>query len=460
MGVYKKKIINDSRLITDFMQSRDGKGGARDPLTRQVTGMRRKLSAKELTNMYADNAMVQNIVDIPAEDITRAGFTLKMKDDKLKGEYESKLRQLKVKDVFKDLYAFDRLYGDGFISIGVVSKEAYELSEPLDMDNLKRIPYINAFSNQKVNNFFVNEDMFSERFGKVEQFEVMRRTNEVGPETLGITEDKQEKVHYSRVIHQQSKRLENEHLGLSLIESLSDILVVMDTSLWSVGQMLYDYCFKVFKSNDVGELSNEEKSTLGMLMDYKFRTEAMAIIESDEELSKEGTNTSGVDQLLSFVWDYLAGAVRMPKTVLKGQESGTITGAQYDVMNYYSRIAAIQENEMRPQLEYLIRCLMMAEDECGGAIDPDEVEWSIEFNPLWNVDAKTDAEIRKLTAETDKIYIEQGVLEPEEVHETRFGRFGLTESSKFNADAADNIDDLSVAVYEAWKKKEKGDANG
>ena len=459
MSESKKKMINDSKLITDFMESRDGKGGARDPLTRQVTGSRKKLSPIELTNMYATNAMVQNIVDIPAEDLTRAGFTLKMKDEKLKNAYESKLKQLRLKNTFKDLYAYDRLYGDGFISIGIVANSPFELSEPLDMADIKEIPYINAFSNQKVNNFFVNEDMFSSRFGKVEQFEVSRRSNATGGDGLGITEDIQEKVHYSRVIHQQSKRLEGEHLGLSLIESLSDILTVMDTSLWSVGQMLYDYVFKVFKSNDVADLSSEEKATLGMLMDYKFRTEAMAIIESDEELSKEGTNTTGVDQLLTFVWDYLAGAVRMPKTVLKGQESGTITGAQYDVMNYYSRIAAIQENEMRPQIEYLMRCLMSAENECGGPIDPDETEWSIEFNPLWNVDAKTDAEIRKLTAETDKMYIEQGVLEPEEVHETRFGRFGLTSTAKFNADSANTIDETALAVYEAWKAKEKEEVN-
>ena len=38
-------------------------------------------------------------------------------------------------------------------------------------------------------------------------------------------------------------------------------------------------------------------------------------------------------------------------------------------MNYYSRITAIQENQLRPHLEYLMRCLMWAEDECGGRLD-------------------------------------------------------------------------------------------
>ena len=208
------------------------------------------------------------------------------------------------------------------------------------------------------------------------------------------------------------------------------------------------------KSRDVANLNSEEKLTIATAADYKFRTEALAIIADDEDLFKVSSPTSGIGELLDFVWDYLAGAARMPKTVLKGQEGGTVTGAQYDVMNYYSRITAMQENQLRPHLEYLVRLLMWAKDECGGRIDPDAIEWSIEFNPLWNVDSKTDAEIRKLTAESDAIYIANGVVSPEEVNETRFGRFGVTETSKFNADglSQEEIDKLSATVYEQYAK--------
>ena len=70
------------------------------------------------------------------------------------------------------------------------------------------------------------------------------------------------------------------------------------------------------------------------------------------------------------------------------------------------------------------------------------------------MDSKTDAEIRKLTAETDAIYIANGVVGPDEIKETRFGRFGITESSKFNADglSQDEIDEMSKHVYEKYKK--------
>lgn len=456
MGIYKRKILNDKQLRVDFMQG-NGKAGRRDSLTRQAASPRRILTPVEITNLYASSAMVQTIIDTPAKDLTRAGWNIKMKDQKLKDALESKLRKLRAKDIFNDMYRFDRMYGDGFISIGTIEKQDYVLSDELVPENLKRIPYINAFSNQMVNSFFINEDMFDENYGRVEHFEISRK--QMDEDGKYVTNQSTERVHRTRLIHQQSKRLEGEHEGLSLVESLYDVLTVLDTSLWSVGQILYDFSFKVFKSDDIDNLTNDEKAELGMLMDYKFRTEALAIISTTEELEKKATSVSGINELLEFVWDFLSGSVGIPKTILKGQEAGTLTGAQYDVMNYYTHIASIQENELRPQLEYLIRLLLMSEEELGGRVDPDAIEWSIEFNPLWSVDAKTDAEVRKIIAETDKIYMDSGVLDAEEVNETRFGRFGLTTSSKYNADASDeSIDLMAKAVqegYDAYIKAKK-----
>jgi len=181
-------------------------------------------------------------------------------------------------------------------------------------------------------------------------------------------------------------------------------------------------------------------------MDFMFRTEALALIANDEELTKQTTNVSGIDQLIDFVWDVMAASARMPKTVLKGQESGTIAGAQYDVMNYYSRIAADQENVIKPLLERLIRLIMQSEEF---SVDPESLEWEIKFNPLWQVDSKTDAEIRKLIAETDQIYIVNGVHTVDEVRNARFGQFGLTEENKYSGDSAD-FDALARKVYEGF----------
>ena len=445
----QQMISDGAQVRQDFMVGH-GKGHARDKLVRQQPSKRRMLTHSELTDLYANNVLVQNIIDIPPEDMVRAGWNIKTENIELKAAIESKLRKLKAKDAFKKMFSYDRLYGDGFISLGIVQSNRHQLSSAIILDRLKRIPYLNTFSHQMLNNIRVNEDVFSERYGMAEYFSVNRRKSS-GTEIIHSVEQTQELVHHSRIIHQQSKRFESEHEGVSIINAMYDIITVMDTTLWSVGQMMHDFAFKVYKAEGADSINKEDRQELSMLMDFMFRTEALAIIGKDEELHKEATSVSGIGALLDYGWDYLAGATRMPKSILKGQESGTISGAEFDVMNYYARISSMQENYLRPHLEYLIRLLMWAEDECGGRVDPDTIEWSIEFNPLWNTDVETDAKIRKLTAEADAINIQNGVLDPDAVYQARFGRFGLTNSSKYNADSADDYKEMAKKVYEAFE---------
>ncbi|MBD8521425.1 anti-CBASS protein Acb1 family protein [Lysinibacillus fusiformis] len=438
-----KTIDQAKQYKEDFMQG-NGKANQKDKLTRQIAGVGRKLSHDEITNLYGDSRIVQNIIDIPAEDMTRNWFTLRMKDETLARNIMSKLADLKAKKAFKEMFTYDRLRRDGFISLGVTQASKFDLKEELKTDKLYSVDYLHAFSSLKVNEFLINEDVFDIKYGQLEQLRINRASSH-GTQT----QTTESPVHISRLLHSQTRRYEGEAQGRSLLEPLYDILTVFDTSVWSVGQILHDFTFKVYKSKDIDNLSPEDKQQLSMVMDYMFRTEALAFIANDEDLTKQGTSVSGIKDLLDFVWDLLSGAARMPKTVIKGQESGTITGAQYDVMNYYSRIVSDQENEMKPHLEKLIRMLMMAEKELGGRIDPESLEWEIQFNPLWNFDAKTDAEIRKLVAETDQIYLLNNIITSDEIREVRFGQFGLSDTLKFSGDEAD-LRELAKHVYKGW----------
>lgn len=439
-----KSLEQAKEMREDFMQG-NGKANQKDKLSRQVAGVGRRLTHEEITNLYADSSIVQNIIDIPAEDMTRNWFTLKMKDQKLANDIMAKLADLKAKKALQDMIIYDRLRGDGFISLGVTQSAKFDLKDPLQLDKLKSLDYLHAFSSQKVSEFLINEDVFDINYGQLAQLKINRAS------THGLqTQVLEQNVNVSRLLHMQTRRFEGEAQGRSLLEPLYDILTVFDTALWSVGQILHDYTFKVYKSKDIENLSSQDKQQLSMIMDFMFRTEALALIAEGEELKKESTNVGGINYLLDFVWDMLSGAARMPKTIIKGQESGTITGAQYDVMNYYTRIAADQENELKPHIEQLIRILLMCDSELGGRIDPNSIEWEVAFNPLWHVDAKTDAEIRKIVAETDQIYLLNNIVTDEELRAARFGQFGLEKSIKFSGDEAD-LERLANSVYEGWR---------
>ncbi|USK71751.1 DUF1073 domain-containing protein [Peribacillus asahii] len=417
-----------------------GRNGKRDKLARMSAGTYVRTPAPELNALYAENRIIQNVVDIPAEDMTRNWFTLRCDNDELSRNIMSKLADLNAKDVFKRMMAYERIQGDGFISLGVTQRSKFDLKQEMP-DKVKSVDYLHAFSSYKVSEFIMNEDVFDIHYGKLNSLVIDRSSKYMMSKVQGNAA-----VHTSRLLHARTRWLEGEVQGQSLIEAMNDVFKVFDTTLWSVGQILYDYTFKVYKSKDIDGMNSRDKQELSMLIDFMFRTEALALIANDEELTKQTTNVSGIDQLIDFVWEVMAASARMPKSVLKGQESGTIAGAQYDVMNYYSRIAADQENVIKPLLERLIRLIMLSEEF---NVDPESLEWEIKFNPLWQVDSKTDAEIRKLIAETDQIYIVNGVHTVDEVRNARFGQFGLTEENKYSGDSAD-LDDIARKVYKGF----------
>ena len=369
--------------------------------------------------IYMNNTLAKNIVDIPAGDMTRNGWTLQMKDDKLAEQIMRRMRQLGDKKVMKQLFSYERRYGVGAVIIGTDEITASP-DMPLDPQSVGKIKYLKAFSRKKMGSIAYSEDVMSLDYG----------------DPVNISLDGQT-VDASRLLIQQNQILEEDIWGRSIFETIIKELNASDSTLDSVSQILYDYVFKVYKSPDVEDMSQDDKMLIAMAANAKFKTDGMAVLTDKEELVHESKQVTGINQLLDYLWERLAAAARMPKSVIMGQETGTLTGAQYDLMNYYSRIVDMQENELRPHLEYLVRLLLWASDEPGGSIDPDSIEWHLEFNQLYQVDGATDATIKLSQAQADQIYIQNGVLSAQEVHDSRFGTLGVINSSKTNADSAD-----------------------
>ncbi|KWU40370.1 hypothetical protein AV935_07250 [Levilactobacillus brevis] len=99
--------LDGNPLIMDFMQTKQAPAtGTRhpDPFHMQRPGMGHHLGDYELEQLYRGNSMARNIVDIPAEDMTRNGWHIKMDDNALAAKYEARLNELNAQKRFKDLW--------------------------------------------------------------------------------------------------------------------------------------------------------------------------------------------------------------------------------------------------------------------------------------------------------------------------------------------------------------------
>ena len=192
----------------------------------------------------------------------------------------------------------------------------------------------------------------------------------------------------------------------------------------SAAHLIQDFAQAVFKMKGLAEAVAGEEGNLVLTrmaqMDLcRSVARAVPIDAESEEYGREATPITGLAELLSAFVMRLSAAAQMPVTILFGvSPSGLNSTADGDLSIWYDRIGSKQETDLRPRLTRLISILLKAKEGPTNGVEPEG--WEYVFKSLWQATEKEQAEARKLQAETDAVYIDTNVLEPEEVAESRF----------------------------------------
>jgi len=446
-GIY----IPDSVKRKDFMTteksgSSKGKAGS-DPLKSQYQ-YNEILKQREIDNIYRNKRIAQNIIDIPAEDATREW--IEFEDTSEAEDLIDKLNELNAQPAFQKMIEYERLTGDGFISLGCEQASSFEIDEPIEEGTLRDIEYLHPFSRKRMLDALLDDDPFSKTFNKFQYYELEPLDFQVGSRL----------VHSSRILHLQTRVFEGDEWGSPLMQALYEPITILDSFAWSLGQIAYAMTFKVFKSDNINMGNRQEAKNIANELESFFNTMSLAVIGNDEELTHEGPSGSlpNLKAMAEFIWDFLAGAARMPKSHMLGQQQGTVTGGEYDSLNYYMRISGIQENYLRPLLERLIDLLYKSSNSGVGSGSVEEPDYTLKFKPLWKLDKKTDAEIRELYSKIDKKYYEMNALSSDEIREKRFGSEGFMDEMEVDLND-EQIKELANEVHKAEQEaKENGQA--
>jgi phage-related protein (TIGR01555 family) len=144
------------------------------------------------------------------------------------------------------------------------------------------------------------------------------------------------------------------------------------------------------------------------------------MVDADTEKYEkvESAAMSGYPDVLKLFLLLLAGATGIPVTLLMGQSAtGLNATGDNDVRNFYDLVKTEQVAVLQPHLERLVEILAASAD---GPTGGQAVEANIEFAPLWQPTPKERADERLVVAQADQIYIDKGVVLPEEVAASRF----------------------------------------
>ncbi len=379
----------------------------RDAIARQVPVKKGRMPDKMKTALYENDALAAAIADNQAEDMTREWLNIEVPNNEPLGRtVEEHLARLDARSKFQDMIRYEIVYGDGYISIGVDDNNGND--EPVgDVNGLQ---YLHAFSQKKVNEQELVEDPFSPNYGSYEYYDI---------EAPATAEELQIKAHPDRIIHYQTRRTEGDEWGRSAYQRYYQLFQHRDNATWSLGQMLYQLVFKVYKT-DLEQMDDDKEEDIQAMLEKAWTQGTLAMIdnggdsENEEsiELPSTSQNVSGLEDMLEWVKDNIAMATRIPKSVLFGAQSGTLSASETDAMSYFNRIKGLQETYLREKIAKVVNYIME-----GEGVDPDSLEWNIKFNPLWSLDQMTESEIAFNKAKAASLLAQSGVMPVDKIME-------------------------------------------
>jgi len=334
--------------------------------------------------------------------LTAAGDT--DKTDRLHA-IEAELKRLKVREAFRKVAEQDGFFGRGHIYIDLgTTEDREELKTPIgngadeiskakiSKGGLKRIKVIEAvwcYPTSYNSNDPLRPDWYrpSAWFVQGKQLHASRLLTFIGREVPDML-----KPAYS-------------FGGLSMSQMAKPYVDNWIRTRQSVADLIHSFSVSGIKIDLIEAL----QAVVGTNGDLFKRLELFTtlrdnrgtmVLNKDEEFFNVSTPLSTLDALQAQTQEHMAAVSGIPIVKLLGiQPAGLNASSEGEIRSFYDWIHSYQEHLFRERLQTVINFVQLSK---FGEVDSDI---GFEFEALWSLDEKAQAEVRKIDAETGNILI-------------------------------------------------------
>lgn len=370
----------------------------------------------ELDQMYRSDGVLRLVIDLFAQEMVRQGWEIEGDSD---GKIVKKLEELKCNGAMTDLIKWARLFGGSVCIMGIA--DGLPLDVAVDEKSLREIQWLRVFDRYQAysRDGTFESDLNSPNYGFPNVYTI--NDNRTGAIFY---------VHYSRILRMDWNVLPprwqnfNQGWGDPLVQTIYEELRNYSMAFSHTATIMEDFVNGILRIPNLTTIMASQcgdenvMRRLNILNLSKSTTNTM-ILDADETYEKASTNVSGIADLIDRFMLALSAVTRIPASLLFGRSpSGMNSTGDSEVRNFYDAIKQEQETKLRSVLEKLVRYIIISKDGPLDGVEPES--WSVQFVPLWQNTEEQDALTRRAVAETDAIYIDRGVLTPEEVAISRF----------------------------------------
>lgn len=383
-------------------------GTSRDKRSYSNYTTARLMTRYDLDNMYQGSWLSKRIVNSVPDGITKKWRRFVFADDDSNPSIEllrNAEKQYRIKEKFNNAIRWGRLYGAGFLILGMNDvKNPEDMKKPLNVSNVKKgdLRYIHVVDRWRVAPSGQRDtDLESPNFGE--------------PLCYLLAESSVE-IHWSRMIKFDGEKLPyfpwlaNGMFHDSVLRHTYESLINYDTMSASLASMLFEANVDVVQSEGLTELlstkTGEAKLTKRFQLASMMKSfNRMLVLDSNEKYEKKSNTFSGLDKLWQQAMTDVSAASGLPISILFGVQSGGLdSGGDDDLRNWYDLVSTVQSAEVEPKLDYFDE--VFTRSVLGSKPD----NYSSQWEALWQMDDSDQATIEYNRAQRDHIYITDGVV--------------------------------------------------
>lgn len=344
-----------------------------------------------LNSLYRDNWVVQNVVGIIPDDMTKKWFAPAgaVGPEHLK-ELDRVQRVTALRERVNEGLRWGRLYG-GAAGLIMIRGQEGMLGQPLELESI----YPGTFQGLYI---------LDRWQGVVPGMELVFEGGEPVPAYYSITDARGNtvaKVHHSRLVRFTGRdlpfleRVAELYWGESEVEALYNDVVKHDNVAANMAALTFRANVDTMEVQNLDQLfsvtSGEQQRRFWNVMQAQSVMKSnfgMQLVNRGDQIKNTQYTFTGLQEVYDSMCLDLSGASRIPVTKLFGRSpAGMNATGESDLRNYYDYVDTLREAKLRPILEKLLPVLAMS---AWGAV-PDGLD--ITFPPLWTPTAAEVAEI-------------------------------------------------------------------
>lgn len=364
-------------------------------------------------HLYASDGLAARIVNLLPEEACRKSWSYRGVSKDQSQVYLKRLKTLSSREKLVEAWKQARKYGGS--AILYLTRGSSRMDEPmLDSEEVTGLQVLGRFELQAD---FSSIDMnpLSPHFRLPTKYRLNLLQDAASSlNSLVIHISRLELFHGAKL----PRRLfiQNGYWHDSVLTKPYNSLRNFQTSNDAAAAILQDLNVGVFKMRNLAELvaagKEDQIRERIELANYSKSVIRSLIIDESETYEEKSRTVTGMPELLRAAADNLVAQTDIPHTKLLGESPvGSNATGNSTVMAWYDYVDSQRREYLAPKILNLTKRINPG--------TPEDLE--IDFQPLWQLDEKEEADVRVKVAQADAVYLDRRVLDPAEVAVSRFG---------------------------------------